>query len=597
MTRGSGDAVAVNGVDWLTGEYLLPGLTSHDLAMIAHSDTDEPIVRELRARHRQTTERRYAPRYGVDATDLAQAGWGVVFAADADPRVRDALRPLLEYRQRQAGAHSEHRYREFFGPDGLHRGESKQSFKRRHGSGPGPVDPDVVPYYLLLVGSPDEIPFAVHSQLSVQHAVGRLSFDEVASYHRYAESVVAAETAPPRPPSTLSVFAPRHDGDRATTLSADHLAVPLAAQLADELGGGRLRAAIGPTASRQHLIEQLGGPRRPDVLLAATHGIGLPCGDPHQRRIQGALLCQDWPGPGHGPVLPAHCFGADDVARLGPADLGGMVALVLACFGAGTPRHDSYQREGADRTLVAPDAFVAALPQALLGREGGASAVVGQVDRAWSYSFLWPGVGRQTEVYRGVLARLCTGHPVGFALEYVADRQAELASEFAAVLEELRLGRRVDDDTLAELWTAAVDARSLIVLGDPAVRATASAGQDSYPAGEAPAARHATAYTGEPAPGPRPRPPSRPVEVATYVADDSTAVGFDDATGRITGGRLHVISRVEQDGTATHVVGRDHLATVDDLQRRAVLDLHARLLVLSLDARAASPTADEEDGG
>ena len=583
------DVVAVNGIDALTGDYLLSGLTSGDLAAAVHVEGSDRSTKELRARHRATTERVFAPRYGIDAADLAQAGWGAVFAADADPAVRAALRPLLEHRQSQAGAQAEHRYREFAGPDGLRRGESKQAFTRRHGSGPGPVDPDVMPYYVLLVGDPEEIPFDVQAQLSVQHAVGRLAFDEISAYRRYAESVVAAETGPGGDRANFSIFAPRHDGDRATALSAEHLAGPLAGQLADELGSARVRVAVGPPASRQHLIEHLGGPTRPDVLLAMSHGIGLPCGDPRQRRGQGALLCQDWPGPGSGPVLPAYCFGADDVTQLDAADLGGMIALVLACFGAGTPRYDSYQRAATERTPMAPAAFLAALPQALLGREGGLSAVVGQVDRAWSYSFLWPGVGRQTETYRGAVARLCAGHTVGFALEYVADRHAELASDLGAVLEELHLGRRVDDAVLAELWTASVDARSLVILGDPAVRATPR---------RAASAGHREAVPAEVVlPEPRPR-RQRPVDVATYVADDPAATGFDIATGRITGARLHVVSHVEQDGTATHVVGPDHLVMADDRQRNALVDLHARLIKVSLDARTTSEEhTAEEDGG
>jgi hypothetical protein len=138
--------VAVNGIDALTGEYLLPGLTSSDLAAAVHVDGSDRSTKELLARHRATTERVYAPRYGIDAADLTQAGWGAVFAADADPAVRSALRPLLEHRQSQAGAQVERRYREFAGLDGLRHGESKQAFTRRHGSGPGPVDPDVMPY-------------------------------------------------------------------------------------------------------------------------------------------------------------------------------------------------------------------------------------------------------------------------------------------------------------------------------------------------------------------------------------------------------------------------------------------------------------------
>src|SRR5687768_16921446 len=149
----------------------------------------------------------------------------------------------------------------------------------------------------------------------------------------------------------------------------------------------------------------------------------------------------------------------------------------------------------------------------MLGRKGAALAVVGQVDRLWSYSFLWPGVGRQTEIYRSTLARLRAGGPLGSALEYVGDRYAELASDLSYALQELRLGKRADDHTLAELWTACVDARNLVVLGDPAVRVVPhlSAPQRETPDREV-VRVHAAGEEGDPS-----------VEIATYVADDPAA--------------------------------------------------------------------------
>jgi hypothetical protein len=87
--------------------------------------------------------------------------------------VRDALKPLLDLRKSQAGKLKEHRYKEFTGPDGYRlkggdgQPESKQQFLARHRMGPGLADPDVVPYYLLLVGGPEEIPYAFQYQLDV----------------------------------------------------------------------------------------------------------------------------------------------------------------------------------------------------------------------------------------------------------------------------------------------------------------------------------------------------------------------------------------------------------------------------------------------
>jgi hypothetical protein len=583
-----------NGVDATTGERLLAPMTIHELARLATTvqPADRADTSELTTRHRRVTERVYAPKQGVDPTDLAQTGWGVVFAQGTDPRVVAALTPLLERRHAQAGAVVEGRYREFTGADGYRGGESKQQFLRRHHAGPGPVDPDAVPYYLLLVGGPEEIPFEVQYQLDVQHAVGRIHFDDPAGYARYAANVVAAETSPPRAErARLSFFATRHDDDPATSMSAEHLVAPLGATLgADSF---QTRSFVGPDATKNGLRALLTGAERPDVLFTATHGIGFPAGHPEQRQTQGALVCQDWPGPGRGKISAAHWFGADDlVDDLPDADLTGMIAFLFACFGAGTPRFDDFDRGPDARKALAPDPFVAALPQALLGREGGALAAVGHVDRALGYSFVWPGAGAQTEVYRSTLAELGAGQPIGSALEYVGDRYAELATDLKQAVDDAREGWRVDDAMLAGLFAACADARGFVLLGDPAARlvtieadsgvvtrtapvtTAASSRRTSQPEGE-PAAQAVETLT-----------PARtdPVEVATYVTDDPDGVAYDPATGRITGARLCLFSSVDLDGTAVHVTTTQASDVEDD---DTLTTLHARLLEISIDARRA----------
>ncbi len=59
---------------------------------------------------------------------------------------------------------------------------------------------------------------------------------------------------------------------------------------------------------------------------------------------------------------------------------------------------------------------------------------------------------------------------MGSAMEYVNRRYAEISTEMSAVLKGLKYGRKVDDAHLTRLWTAETDARSYVVLGDPAVR-------------------------------------------------------------------------------------------------------------------------------
>ena len=149
----------------------------------------------------------------------------------------------------------------------------------------------------------------------------------------------------------------------------------------DGWGRGRRRPAWG---------RLLGGPATPALLFTASHGVGFPNGDPRQAPHQGALLCQDWPGPlaWTGAIPERFYFGADDVP--GDARLHGLIAFHFACYGAGTPRLDDFARQAfRQREAIAPQAFVARLPQRLLGHPGpggGALAVVGHVERVWGTS-------------------------------------------------------------------------------------------------------------------------------------------------------------------------------------------------------------------
>ncbi len=582
----------VNGIDATNGEYLLPPVDLRDVARaILTSEPEQFSDSGLRDRHQRTVDAHYAPKHGVDARDLAQTGWGVVTAADADPAVLVALRPLLELRERQAAALGERRYRVLAGADGYRAGESKQDFQARLGVGPGPVDPDLLPYHLLLVGGPEEIPFPVQYQLDIQHSVGRLHFETVEEYARYAENVVAGERAArPAGPGHLCVFAPRNEGDPATEASAEQLATPLAGSLADKPGEWAVTSLLGPQATKENLLRRMASGDRPDVLFTASHGVGYPSGHPDQRRGQGALICQDWPGPGRGGVLAQHCLAAADVAA-SEADLTGLVAFLFACFGAGTPRQDDFGAAQLDSKPLAPAPFVSALPQAMLGREGGALAVLGHVERAWTYSFRWPGAGAQTEVFRSTVASLTDGYPVGAALEYLGDRYAEIAAELAQTLHLARLGKRTDDGEVAGLWTAYADARNFILLGDPAVRLRGPGGGGRSPR------REAIATVSAGSAGDASAAPTSPgvIEVATFVTDDPDAVSIDPTTGRVRGARLHVSSRIRLDGDAEHVVTRPGPFASDDSEReRAVTELHARLLEVSLLARRESAKDGDE---
>jgi hypothetical protein len=471
------DEFVFNGIDGDTGAPLLPPLAPERFAAVALGRAvPEDELRDLQARlHRD--EGHLGVAANVEPTDLASAGWAAVFAYDADPAVRDALQPLLQHRRAQAARRTEKYYRECGGHLGYRPGDTRRAFLKRNGALPGhAADPENLPYYLLLVASPATTPFEFQYQLDVDYAVGRLWFEtddgrpDLAAFARYAESVVAAETVAPPPPRRAAVFAPQHDGDRATFLSATYLAEPLLRQLREP--GWDCEPVLAAAATKDRLARLLGGAETPAVLFTAGHGLGFRKTSPRQPREQGALLCQDWPGRG-GPAPPACYFAADDVG--GDARLHGLIAFFFACYGAGTPAGNDFAHVDELRAYdySTPQPVVARLPQRLLGHpKGGALAVLGHVDRALGCSFYdAAGLGAQVTTFKSTLLRILKGEPVGWAMEFFNQYHASVGNELGEELKKARrYGYEPDPVELSQLLSADNDARNFVVLGDPAVR-------------------------------------------------------------------------------------------------------------------------------
>ncbi|HEX6383209.1 MAG TPA: hypothetical protein VF177_00930 [Anaerolineae bacterium] len=535
----SEEEIIFNGINGATGDYLL----KTDMAQLGSAarqwSVGGRLLQDLRYRAEQEEEFAISPEY--DPLQLSQAGWGVIFPADADEKdvnvIREALSELLAHREKQAGK----RYKLYYEKgSGYRKGESKNDFVSRHGASVGPVNPNNVPYYLLIVGDPESIPYQFQYELDVDYAVGRIYFETLEEYARYARSVVEAETEDRvKLPRQAVFFSVANPDDRATQLSNELLVGPLARHVAEIVAernlGWTTRFVPPEQAVKDKLGRLLGGDETPALLFTASHGMGWPLRHRYQPDFQGALLCQDWPGPRqwHDEIPWDYYFGSEDVGS--DAGLLGLVAFHFACYGAGTPYWDDFAiATSAQRQAIAPRAFLSALPKRLLSHpRGGALAVIGHVERAWTYSFKWKEAGEQTEAFRAVIYSLLRGDPVGLAADHMNLRYASIATILSNELGELKYDPdRLDLSKLAFLWTANNDARGYAVIGDPAVRIPV-AKKDEMSQQERPEINLTSLHTGqlpevlagERTPDEAPQPDITPSQPAAPVSDSRSQPG------------------------------------------------------------------------
>jgi hypothetical protein len=490
-----------NGVNGATGSYLTPPLPAEAVALVALGQPVSPDhLQSLEIRYR-ADQPHYGVSRGVKAEDLSSAGWGVLFHYDYDPAIKDALQELLEHRRSEAAKVKSHYYREYLHnvmrfdrdrPGAFLPGDTPRTWLERNGAlAHQAANPEKVPYYLLIVASPEQIPYEFQYELDVQYAVGRLWFEEdgkpdLQAFANYARSVVTAERAPVSLPRRAVFFGTEHDNDEATWLSAHELVGPLAEALTKEDESWKCPTALGAAATKSRLAELLGGGETPAFLFTASHGMGFPADEPRQARHQGALLCQDFQGRLHYGVKAVkedEYFSADDIGD--DARLLGLISFHFACYGAGTPSVDDFDHVPAlaGQSCATPRPVVARLPQRLLSHpKGGALAVVGHIDRAWSCSFHnGDRLRSQIDTFKDTLAELLDGKPLGYALEYFNQYHASLGTSMGEILKKVRqFSYNPNPLELADVWTADNDARNYVVLGDPAVRVCAvPAGADA----------------------------------------------------------------------------------------------------------------------
>ena len=124
-----------NGINGATGDYDLLPQSAQVMAKIARGvplDSDEKRDISIRRALDQQQVEHFGIKEGADPTDISQSGWGVVFSKNLGSTdleaLKEALDPLLKYRQEQATKTDDRFYRECSGEFGYQPGSSKNDF-------------------------------------------------------------------------------------------------------------------------------------------------------------------------------------------------------------------------------------------------------------------------------------------------------------------------------------------------------------------------------------------------------------------------------------------------------------------------------------
>src|SRR5690349_21637014 len=98
------EALHALGVSATTGKPLNDLADDAIQAEVGQPTPPGPRESAQAARVESAGERAFAVGEGLDGNNLADVGWGVIFAPSIDTKIKDALQPLLDLRKEQGAS-------------------------------------------------------------------------------------------------------------------------------------------------------------------------------------------------------------------------------------------------------------------------------------------------------------------------------------------------------------------------------------------------------------------------------------------------------------------------------------------------------------
>lgn len=414
----------------------------------------------------------------IDHRDWAdpRVGWGVVLpdrdgllngerdtGADAPAAIRKLIAargdaPVFRYRDDIA---KEGRLQRYFG-------HGKTASIRVGGS--YGTDDKSVPRYLLIVGSPAQIPWKFQYRLQCSAFVGRLDLDD-AGLERYVDALLNDWPGASRHADTPVLWAVDHGHPDITYLMRKVVAEKLHASF---VGGGFDAQLLTDARGRAADLRDALAKHRPAFVLTSSHGATFPLNNSAAMKAQLGL-----------PVDLDHTV--LDIEALTKAwNPTGAIWYAHACCSAGADKPSTFQGmvdagSSLGRMLAAVaecGPCTAPLPRALLGGERPLGAFVGHIEPTFDWTLRDPVTGQVMTNAMIIDTFYSALHsdprtPIAMAMDGFYDAVAGLLLDHIDAVADFQNHEDGAETRAMRAKLMAMDRLSMVVLGDPTVRVAA----------------------------------------------------------------------------------------------------------------------------
>jgi hypothetical protein len=325
-----------------------------------------------------------------------------------------------------------------------------------------------LPRYLLIYGSPQQIPWSVQFALNLTFCVGRLDLD-ADGLENYINALLSDWDGIDSNPRAPLVWGVDHGKQDITWLMARAIANPLANAYKADADLTENVHLKGAAATAQNLLTAL-TESKPALVVSSSHGATGPLNDEALMVAQLGLLVDVEKSP----------VALSSFKEWSPR---GAIWYAQACCSAGSNAPSRYGSVVDADTSVgrilagvskAAGACVAPLPRLLLGSKAPLRAFVGHVEPTFDWTLRQPDTlevltGAVTNALYNELYQPGLRTPIGLALQRVFAEAGAYFTEWAT--EKQGIDDNVPGSINRALYSqlVAMDRQSLVVLGDPSV--------------------------------------------------------------------------------------------------------------------------------